>query len=89
MSISGSVSVNAYVLGSAVVSNNNWRNKPARTGLAGTAALSVSSTAATDITVVTQACTSGGMNYELEVQNTASLSFTSDANNGIYMTYGC
>ncbi|KAF8424930.1 hypothetical protein EV426DRAFT_701196 [Tirmania nivea] len=89
ISISGPVTVNAYTLISTFVSSTSWNSKPTREGLAGTASISVSSTAPTEQTVVTEACSPGSMNYELEMPTTGSMGFTSDTNNGFYMTYGC
>ena len=86
ISTSGTVIVNAYTLTSTFVSLTSWNGKPTRVGLAGTASISVSSTAPTEQVVVTQA---GSMNYELEMSTTGSMGFTSDANNGFYMTCGC
>ncbi|KAF8455508.1 hypothetical protein BGX38DRAFT_1167186 [Terfezia claveryi] len=59
ISISGTVTINAYTLTSTFVSSTSWNSKPARAELAGTADISVSNTAPTEQTVVTQACTSG------------------------------
>ncbi|KAF8456793.1 hypothetical protein BDZ91DRAFT_745358 [Kalaharituber pfeilii] len=90
MSTSGPIDVSAYSLVSPIVSNTSWNGRPARAGLAGAANIAVSPTAPTEETIVTTACTSDSMNFELEVQTLGGrLAFTADTNNGFFMTYGC